>query len=535
MCGEIESPASDIILCGWIRNIRDHGGIRFITLSDKSGSMQCIFEDCNDDLSIESVIRVFGKSILRDKKNINNKIKTGHIEFIVDKYEIMSTCTKNVDDILNSNDEVTKSKYRYLHLRCNSKLNENIHCRSYIIRKIRNFIEENGFIDIQTPIITGVSPEGARCFKVLSDRHKGMYYTLAQSPQMYKQFLMVSGFDRYYQIAPCFRDEDSRRDRSPLEFYQLDLEASFVEQQDILDIIEGMIKEIFNVEDKLPVIQYSESIRIYGTDKPDLRIPLHIEDFNNIEFSIFNDKNKSLRGVRINKVFTKNEIDEIHAMMKDKGYPGIGYLYMKDNKLCGSLKNSLITETNFINEGETILFVYDYFEKSSIVCGSLISYLSRYFEIKDKYKFCWVVNFPMYKKEDGKYKFMHNPFSKPHNVHDHPDNMLAYQYDLVCNGLEVGSGAIRNHDPDTMVKLFSVVGYNEDKVKNNFASLYDAFTCGAPQHGGIALGIERLVMLYSGCEYARDVAPFPPLQNGVDPMMGAPTSLDSIIDMSENI
>lgn len=516
-CGKIIEPCNDVILHGWIHSLRDHGDLLFIELRDQTGIIQCI-ADCHinnfnqlKNITVESVVRLYGDIIWRSKNNINKNISTGYVEMHIKDYTLLSRCNEIVD--LNTNDEVIKSKYRFMFLR-DKKQREKINIRTEVIRKIRDYMHENAFQEIHTPLLTGSSPEGARDFKVISRLHKGKYYSLPQAPQIFKQLLMASGFDKYFQIAPCFRDEDSRADRVPTEFYQLDLECAFVEQEYIFQLIEKCIEQIFP-DVKFSTMTYHEAINNYGIDKPDLRSYLKIEK-SNYKISIFN---KYTVQVKIKRLFSRKEIDNMNIFMK-LGY-NIGYISMENDSITGSLNkyiNTLHEEKN-----TTIFFIDDDKDQALSIAGKLIQYLnSQYIKLKG-YHFCWIKDFPMYKKHDGKYEFMHNPFSDVYNIDDNIDNMLAKQYDLVCNGVELGSGAIRNNDRIRMVKLFNNVGYSEDNIKNNFPALYNAFNMGTPPHGGIALGIERIVMLLTNSIYARDVIAFPPLQNGFDHMMNSPS------------
>lgn len=536
MCGQVTNKINNISLCGWIDTIRDHGEIIFIMLRDQSGLIQCVFEKNMPEffelrnIPKESVIQVHGNTIFREEKFINNNLATGTIELRVLSYKVLSLCKNNID--VNTNDDVIKSKYRYMFLR-ESEQRHKINMRCQIIKTIRDYMHDNFFQEIHTPILTGSSPEGARDFMVISRLYKDKYYALPQSPQIFKQLLMCAGFDRYFQIAPCFRDEDSRADRSPTEFYQLDLECAFVDQETVFSIIEGLIIKLFG-HVTFHRLTYHESMQKYGTDKPDLRIPLYIEDMNNINIGIFSDNSKDLLGIRINRIFSRAEIEEIEILMKEYGYPGIGYISVVDNIISGSLKKHIDTEAilSMMKNHQTIFFIYDSLTKARTMCNKLIQYLGHKYFINTtnsiKYAFCWIKDFPMYELNDeGKYEFMHNPFSDVYNIDDIPSNMIAKQYDIVCNGLELGSGAIRNSSSEKMLKLFAHAGYSSEQVINNFPALYNAFDMGAPIHGGIALGIERIVMILTNSKYVRDVIAFPTLQNGIDYLMNAPSPMRS--------
>lgn len=539
-------------LAGWVDTIRDHGGVIFIDLRDNYGTTQLVVNDDSmiKELPKESVIGVEGAVVMRSEDTINEKLATGFIEVKIDKLEVLGKCTKMLPfEIANSTAtrEDVRLKYRYLDLR-NKHIHNNIILRSKIISFLRREMEDMGFTEIQTPILTASSPEGARDYLVPSRKHKGKFYALPQAPQQFKQLLMVSGFDKYFQIAPCFRDEDARQDRSPGEFYQLDFEMSFAEQEDVFEVGEKVLYDTFKkftdkYVSKPPFVRipYKESMLKYGTDKPDLRNPLTIIDltefFSHVEFPIF--KGRPVRGIVANcagksRSFFENSLKFATGI----GMKGLGYLTLTDGAYKGPIEKFLTEEqkaelTNLasIKEGETLFFICD---KKGIVdkfAGEIRTWLGENLSLIDynRYEFCYIVDFPMYEinEETGKLDFTHNPFSMPQGgldalLNKDPLTILAYQYDIVCNGVELSSGAVRNHSPEIMKKAFEIAGYSEDVLKEKFSALYNAFAYGAPPHAGMAPGVDRMIMLISGEETIRDVIAFPLNGNAQDLMMGAP-------------
>ena len=582
-CGELTkaNKDQDIILSGWINKKRDHGNLLFVDLRDNYGVTQCVIDKSNkffkelEKIQLESVVKINGKVVERSKETINPDLKTGEIEVNLISFEILGHCKELPMPVFSDQDyaEEIRLKYRFLDLR-RKKIHENIILRSKVISFIRSKMSELGFLEFQTPILTSSSPEGARDFLVPSRLNPGKFYALPQAPQQFKQLIMVSGFDKYFQIAPCFRDEDARADRSPGEFYQLDLEMSFVEQEDIFQVVEKLMISLFKnfsskklLHEKFPRISYEEVMLKYGTDKPDLRNPLLINDLTNIftredvKFDIFKKLVKS--GSKVRSIVTKKTkdkprsfFDNIDKWAKEQGASGLAYFTIeKDQKLSAkgpvgkffsedSLKN--IMEITNAEVGDSLF----------LACGKLnevekISSLARDKIAKElnlidesKFAFCWIVDYPMFEKDEvtNKVKFSHNPFSMPQgdikNIDfNNPLNIKAYQYDIVCNGVELSSGAIRNHIPELMYKLFSIVGYDKNQVNEKFSGMINALSYGAPPHGGIAPGIDRIVMLLAGEKNIREVTMFPMNQNAQDLMMNAPSKVseEQLKELSLNL
>ena len=582
-CGELTktNKDQDIILSGWINKKRDHGNLLFVDLRDNYGVTQCVIDKSNkffkelEKIQLESVVKINGKVVERSKETINPDLKTGEIEVNLISFEILGHCKELPMPVFSDQDyaEEIRLKYRFLDLR-RKKIHENIILRSKVISFIRSKMSELGFLEFQTPILTSSSPEGARDFLVPSRLNPGKFYALPQAPQQFKQLIMVSGFDKYFQIAPCFRDEDARADRSPGEFYQLDLEMSFVEQEDVFKVVEKLMISLFKnfsskklLHEKFPRISYEEVMLKYGTDKPDLRNPLLINDLTNIftredvKFDIFKKLVKS--GSKVRSIVTKKTkdkprsfFDNIDKWAKEQGASGLAYFTIeKDQKLSAkgpvgkffsedSLKN--IMKITNAEVGDSLF----------LACGKLnevekISSLARDKIAKElnlidesKFAFCWIVDYPMFEKDEvtNKVKFSHNPFSMPQgdikNIDfKKPLNIKAYQYDIVCNGIELSSGAIRNHIPELMYKLFSIVGYDKNQVNEKFSGMINALSYGAPPHGGIAPGIDRIVMLLAGEKNIREVTMFPMNQNAQDLMMNAPSKVseEQLKELSLNL
>ena len=554
-------------LAGWVETIRDHGGVIFIDLRDNYGVTQLVVNDDSmiKDLPKESVIGIEGTVVKRSEETINEKLDTGLVEVKIEKLEVLGKCTKMLPFEIASSTatrEDVRLKYRYLDLR-NKHIHDNILLRSKIISFLRKEMEEMGFTEIQTPILTASSPEGARDYLVPSRKHKGKFYALPQAPQQFKQLLMVSGFDKYFQIAPCFRDEDARQDRSPGEFYQLDFEMAFAEQEDVFKVGEKVLYDTFSKftdkhVSKPPFVRipYREAMLKYGTDKPDLRNPLIIQDLTDFfakhEFLTIDGrtvpfKNKLVRGIVANYLVKKDGSGDgkkafekaIDAYSRSIGMKfGIGYITLEGGEYKGPIAKFLsdeekreLTELVGIKEGESLFFISDNAKVIDKLSGEMRTWIANELGLikDDAFEFCYIVDFPMYEinEETGKIDFTHNPFSMPQGgldalLNKDPLTILAYQYDIVCNGVELSSGAVRNHSPEIMKKAFEIAGYSEDVLKEKFSALYNAFSYGAPPHAGMAPGVDRMIMLISGEETIRDVIAFPLNGNAQDLMMGAP-------------
>ena len=541
-------------LAGWIENIRDHGGVSFIDLRDMYGIMQVVMRDTSllDGLNKEDCISVEGVIEHRDEETYNDKIPTGTIELEAHKVDVLGKVRRQLPfEIITSREtrEDVRLKYRYLDLR-NRTVRDNMIFRSQVISFLRQKMTEMGFLEIQTPILCASSPEGARDYIVPSRKFKGKFYALPQAPQQYKQLLMVSGFDKYFQIAPCFRDEDARADRSPGEFYQLDFEMSFATQEDVFRAGEEVLTAAFKkfapegyevTEAPYPVISYKQAMLEFGTDKPDLRNPLRIVDvtefFQNCTFKPFH--NKTVRAIKVHADMSKGFHEKLLKFATSIGMGGLGYLEVKEDmsykgpidKFIPAEKKGEIAEIAGLEPGDTIFFIADNEERASLFAGQIRTELGERLDLceKNAYRFCFVNDFPMYEydKEEKKIIFTHNPFSMPQgglealNTKD-PLEVLAYQYDIVCNGVELSSGAVRNHDLDIMVKAFEIAGYTEEDLQKKFGALYQAFQFGAPPHAGMAPGIDRMIMLLRNEENIREVIPFPMNGNAQDLMCGAP-------------
>lgn len=553
-CGEItiEDAGKTVRIGGWINSIRNLGSLVFLTVRDESGIVQVISEESEklSDLTRESTVTITG-TVQKRSGNVNPNMKTGEIEIILDTIEVLGKCENVLPFEINRSKEAneeTRLKYRYLDLR-NKDVHDKIVFRSKVVDFIRKTMKEMDFTEITTPIITGSSPEGARDFVIPSRNYHGKFYALPQAPQIYKQLLMVSGFNRYFQIAPCFRDEDCRADRT-LEFYQLDFEMSFATDEDVYEVGEKVFYETFkNFTDKYvsPApfrrISFKEAMLKYGCDKPDLRNPLIIEDasdiFENSDFAGF--KGKIVRCIKCSNVTKSNSwYKHLEEFVKSKGAGGLAYLKKNDGEIKSAILKFLSEEEinsldkRFELKDGDVLFILAGDEHIIKIAGLLRNYLGEELELTDhnRFEFCIVNDFPFfeYNEEDKKWDFGHNPFSMPQGGIDalnnmNPGDIVAYQYDFVCNGNEMASGAVRNHDINIMKKAFSIAGYSEDVVKDKFRSLYTAFTFGAPPHAGMAPGIDRIVMLLTDEENLREVQVFPPNVQGMDLLMGSPNTL----------
>ena len=571
-CSELdENEINKIVyLSGWLHRKRDHGNLLFIDLRDHYGITQCVIENNNKSFPIlekskpESVLRINGKVVKRAVGTENKDLKTGKIEISIDSVEILSNAKELPIPVFGEQDypEDIRLKYRFLDLR-RDEMHKNIILRSKVISFIRAEMLKLGFLEYQTPILTSSSPEGARDFLVPSRLNPGKFYALPQAPQQFKQLIMVSGFDKYFQIAPCFRDEDARADRSPGEFYQLDLEMSFVEQEDIFQVVETLMINLFKkfsskkiMNENFPRISYKEAMRKYGTDKPDLRNPLIIEDLTNIftredvKFDIFKKLVKS--GSIVRAIITKNTkekprsfFDNIDKWAKDQGASGLAYFTIeRDKEIKGKGPVGKFFSEDSLKEimkicgaevGDSIFLACAKEKEIERILSLARDKIAKDLQIIDnnKFAFCWIVDYPMYEFDETSKKiiFSHNPFSMPQgNIKelnlDKPLEIKAYQYDIVCNGIELSSGAIRNHIPELMYKLFSVAGYSEKDVNEKFSGMINALSYGVPPHGGIAPGVDRIVMLLASKENIREVTLFPMNQNAQDLMMKAPSDVD---------
>ena len=570
-CNELRKDDLDkeISISGWINKKRDHGNLLFIDLRDNYGITQCIIDKENKNFldlektQLETVIKVSGKVVNRSDETINKDIETGEIEVVISEFEVLGTCKELPMPVFSDQEyaEEIRLKYRFLDLR-RKKIHENIILRSKVISYIRNEMTKLGFLEFQTPILTSSSPEGARDFLVPSRLNPGKFYALPQAPQQFKQLIMVSGFDKYFQIAPCFRDEDARADRSPGEFYQLDLEMSFVEQEDVFNVVETLMVNTFKkfsnkklMYDKFPKISYADAMLNYGSDKPDLRNPLLINDITEIftredvSFEIFKKLVKS--GSKVRCISTKNTkdkprsfFDNIDKWAKEQGASGLAYFtFEKENQLSAKgpigkffskeALEEIMKKTNS-EVGDSIFMACgkqnDLEKITSLARDKIAKDLDLIDE--DVFAFCWIVDYPMFERDEttNKIEFSHNPFSMPQGNltkenFENPLDILAYQYDIVCNGIELSSGAIRNHKPDLMYKLFSIAGYDKKQVDEKFSGMINALSYGAPPHGGIAPGIDRIVMLLANEKNIREVTMFPMNQNAQDLMMKAPSDV----------
>ena len=570
-CLELTKKNKDqkIALAGWINKKRDHGNLLFVDLRDNFGVTQCVIDKSNkffkelEKLQLESVIKIDGVVVERSQETINPDLNTGEIEVKVISFNVLGHCKELPMPVFSDQEyaEDIRLKYRFLDLR-RKKIHQNIILRSKVISFIRNEMSKLGFLEFQTPILTSSSPEGARDFLVPSRLNPGKFYALPQAPQQFKQLIMVSGFDKYFQIAPCFRDEDARADRSPGEFYQLDLEMSFVEQEDIFEVVEKIMINLFKKfsnkklqYEKFPKISYEDAMLKFGTDKPDLRNPLIISDLTNVftrddvKFDIFKKLVKS--GSKVRSILTKNTqdkprsfFDNIDKWAKEQGASGLAYFtFEKNDKICAKGPIGKLFSEDSLKEimkiisaeiGDSVFFACDKIKEVEKISSLARDKIAQELNLIDdkKFAFCWIVDYPMFKMDETtqKIEFSHNPFSMPQGDPQkidfkNPLNIKAYQYDIVCNGVELSSGAIRNHIPELMYKLFSIVGYDKNAVNSKFKGMINALSYGAPPHGGIAPGIDRIVMLLANEKNIREVTMFPMNQNAEDLMMNAPSEV----------
>ncbi len=565
-----KNVGENVILSGWINKKRDHGNLLFIDLRDNYGITQCIIDRDNkyfnelEKIQLETVIKVSGKVVNRTQDTINNDIETGEVEVSINNFEILGRCKELPMPVFSDQEyaEDIRLKYRFLDLR-RKKIHENIILRSKVISFIRDEMSKLGFLEFQTPILTSSSPEGARDFLVPSRLNPGKFYALPQAPQQFKQLIMVSGFDKYFQIAPCFRDEDARADRSPGEFYQLDLEMSFVEQEDVFQVVETLLTNTFKkfsnkklMFEKFPKISYEDALKKYGTDKPDLRNPLMIHDItevftrDDVSFEIFKKLVKTGSSVRC--IVTKNTkdkprsfFDNIDKWAKEQGASGLAYFSIeKDKEVYGKGPVGKFFSKAALEEimnktqakiGDSIFLACNKKKELEMITSLARNKIAKDLNLIDetKFAFCWIVDYPMFEMNEktNKIEFSHNPFSMPQGDLDNltlekPLDILAFQYDIVCNGIELSSGAIRNHIPELMYKLFSIAGYNKKEVDEKFRGMINALSYGAPPHGGIAPGIDRIIMLLANEKNIREVTMFPMNQNAQDLMMNAPSDIN---------
>lgn len=559
-CGElrISDVGKEVTICGFIQVVRDLGGVVFVDIRDMYGLTQVVTSG-NDELvdfvsriPNESTVSVTGTVRKRDAETINEKLPTGEVEIFIKDIKILGKRLKNLPFEVNNSQDVREDlrlQYRFLDLR-NEKLKNNIILRAQVMQFLRSQMIEQGFIEVQTPILTSSSPEGARDYLVPSRLNPGKFYALPQAPQQFKQLLMVSGIDKYFQIAPCFRDEDARSDRAPGEFYQLDMEMSFASQEDVFSVIEPVMYNTFTkfsnkkvTEYPFPRIPYRESMLKYGTDKPDLRNPLIIEDvtdiFERVSLNAFKGKTVRVIATHDVKDQPRSFFDGMtDYAIKDCKAKGLAWLrVLEDNTLQGPIakfiedteREELLTRTN-CKPGDAIFFIAEVPGVVETLAGQIRSELGKRLNLinNDEFKFCWIVDFPMYElDEHGKIEFNHNPFSMPQGGLEslekmNPLDIVAYQYDIVCNGIELSSGAVRNHDPEIMIKAFEIAGYTKEHIEQKFPALFNAFHYGAPPHAGVAPGLDRMLMLLADCETIRDVIAFPMNSKAQDLLMGAP-------------
>ena len=558
-CNELtlKNLGETVTLAGWVDTVRDHGGVAFVDLRDQYGITQIVVHDeaMLSDMHKENVISVTGEVVRRDEETVNPKLATGELEVHVKELTVLGACTSPLPfDVSESTEtrEDVRLTYRFLDLR-NKKVHDNILFRSEVVRFLREKMESLGFTEITTPILTCSSPEGARDYIIPSRKHEGKFYALPQAPQQFKQLLMVSGFDKYFQIAPCFRDEDARADRSPGEFYQLDFEMAFATQEDVFAVAEDVLYDTFTKfgggkpVSKAPFrrIPFEEAMLKYGTDKPDLRNPLEIVDltdyFRDVEFKPF--QGRPVRGIvapgcgKQSKSFFEKMLEYAMSI----GMKGLGYLtVLEDGSFKGPIakflsdeKKAALTEMLSLKTDDTLFFICDSIKVVNLLAGQIRTALGERMNLidKDRFEMCFITDFPMYEKnEEGKLDFTHNPFSMRQGEMDALENqdpltIKAYQYDIVCNGVELSSGAVRNHRPDIMIKAFELAGYTADEVEKRFGALFRAFHYGAPPHAGMAPGVDRMIMLLKDEENIREVIAFPMNSNAQDMLLGAPNTV----------
>ena len=556
-CDEISLAdiGKEVRIAGFVRTIRNHGGVVFLDIRDMFGITQAVTSGREDDVEfashipVESSVTVLGTVRKRSEDTVNLKIKTGEVEVFIKEIKVLGRRTKNLPFEVNSNQVVREDlrlQYRFLDLR-SDKLKENLILRAKVLQYLRNQMVERGFLEVQTPILTSSSPEGARDYLVPSRLHPGKFYALPQAPQQFKQLLMVSGIDKYFQIAPCFRDEDARADRAPGEFYQLDMEMAYASQEDVFAEMEPIIYNTFKeFSDKeiseypFPRITYKDAMLKYGSDKPDLRNPLFIIDvtdfFQKCTFKPF--INRTVRAIKVSQKMSKGFHEKMLEFAMSIGMGGLGYLEVQDDlsykgpidKFIPDEMKKELMEIADLKKDDTIFFIADSKKRATELAGQIREELGKRLDLIDdkKFSFCWIVDFPMFELDErGKIAFSHNPFSMPQGgmealENKEPLDILAYQYDIVCNGIELSSGAVRNHDIGIMLKAFEIAGYTKEQVEEKFGALFNAFQFGAPPHAGIAPGIDRMLMLLTGAETIREVIAFPLNSKAEDLMMGAP-------------
>ncbi len=557
-CGQLreENIGQEVRVAGWVENIRDHGGVMFLDIRDEYGVLQVVVH--NDELlkniNRECTVTLSGKVVKRDEDTINPKIATGYVEVHTEDIKVLGKCKNElpfeVATSKNTNEDV-RLRYRFLDLR-NPKVHNNMLLRSNVISFMREKMNSLGFTEINTPILSASSPEGARDYLIPSRKHKGKFYALPQAPQIFKQLLMVSGFDKYFQVAPCFRDEDARADRSPGEFYQLDFEMAFATQEDVFKVAEEVLYDTFKKFTDKEVspapfkrIPFEEAMLKYGTDKPDLRNPLEIKEISDMfvetDFAPF--RKKCVRSINVPNAAAQSKkwFKRMEEFALSIGMKGLGYVKVRDDltfdgpidKFLKEGDREELIKRNNSKAGDVIYFIADSCAQAPLLAGQIRTEVANRLDLIDKSRFelCFIVDFPMYEiDEDGKTIFTHNPFSMPQGGMDallnkKPTEVLAYQYDIVCNGVELSSGAVRNHDLDIMIKAFEIAGYSEEQLKDKFKALYTAFQYGAPPHAGMAPGIDRLIMLLTDEENIREVIPFPMNSNAQDVLLGAPNEV----------
>lgn len=559
LCGELREShiGSKVRVAGWVENIRDHGGVMFLDVRDQYGVVQVVVHDDNmlTDVNKECTVTVSGEVVKRDEETINPKIATGMVEITAETLTVLGKCHNVLPfEVATSTEtkEDIRLKYRFLDLR-NKKVHNNILMRSQVISFLRSKMTEMGFNEINTPILSASSPEGARDYLIPSRKHKGKFYALPQAPQIFKQLLMVSGFDKYFQIAPCFRDEDARADRSPGEFYQLDFEMAFATQEDVFAVAEEVLYDVFTKFSDKEVskppfarIPYAEAMLKYGTDKPDLRNPLLIQDispmFEETDFAPF--RKKTVRSINVPNAAAQSKkwFKNMEEFALSIGMKGLGYVKVREDltfdgpidKFLKEGDREKLIEINGSKAGDVIYFIADSKEDAPKLAGQIRAEVAKRLKLIDtsRFEMCFIVDFPMFEHDEdtGAVIFTHNPFSMPQGgmqalKEKDPTEVLAYQYDIVCNGVELSSGAVRNHDLDIMIEAFKIAGYTENDLKEKFSSLYNAFQYGAPPHAGMAPGVDRMLMLLAEEENIREVIAFPMNSNAQDVLMGAPNEV----------